>query len=523
MSIFSNFLNGGSEDNNVEVINGNNFIFNIELDNGTTKVKLKFAAIDELVIIDDLRFFYCYGKMTFNYNKEPLESFESFGGSSSGDFKPYIFRGDGRDFLNVEIMPQMKDSECLELGASESEKEKYCIKHNFCIYDYKDSTDAAGFKRRTLYFWDRDFQYLNNIQLDFSTDMLVEGYEREAINVNSADVNIKGSTQNNSVYTGDAIKGLLEYALQENYGVPIKFGDWDIGASKINYTTPAQFRAIDDLDFLLTYHVSEDDNDNLPAILKKIRYIDEYQLWPINYYYDIGKQKSSSIIDGLFGASQKTEDFFIGKLNTGEGDAMNTNTGKGIVTDYTVIDNYNFVKVNSKELQEYFTTYAVHTNDPRGSFKTDIQPNNYQKIKEKYDKYFVKPNQATFNNTGSPVTNLPDNLIRETHKNTQHVFVPYALEEKQRKSFGINKTLLNMFFKNTHITFKSRGNTARQSGKLITVNRRDNEVMPTHDSNVMGQYLMTYVRHEFNGGTYSNTIVATKPYTTKDPEFKKLP
>ena len=518
MSILSNLFGGSKK--NVEKINGNNFIFDIELDNGTTKVKLKFAAIDELVIVDDLRYFYSYGKMTFNYNREALESFESLGDGST--FKPYVFRGDGRDFLNVEIMPQMKDSECLEVGASESEKEKYCIKHNFCIYHYTDSTDGAGFKRRTVYFWDRDFQYLSNIQLDFSTDQLVKEYQKESINVNSAEVNIKGSTQNNSVYTGEAIKGLLEYALKENYGVPIKFGDWDKGASKINYTTPAQYRAIDDLDFLMTYHVAEDDNDNLPAILKKLRYTDKYQLWPINYYYDSNKQTSSSILGGLMGSSSKTEDFFIGKLNTGEGDAMKSGLSKGIATDYTVIDNYDFSKVSPRELQEFFTTYAVHTNDPRGSFKTDIQPNNYQTLKEKYNKHFVQPNKSTLFSKGAPVSNLPDNTIRETHKNTKHVFVPYSLEEKQRKSFGINRTMLNMFFKNTHITFKVRGNTARKAGKLITVNRRDNEIMPTHDSNVIGQYLMTYLRHEFSGGTYSNVVVGTKPYATKDPEFAKL-
>lgn len=527
MSILANLFSSNSN-KNIEVINGNNYIFDIELDNGTTKVKLKFSAIDELSIIDDLRYFYSYGKLTFAYNKEALEAFEGntsdITGSNSQSVKPYIFRGDGRDFLNVEIMPQMKDSDCLEVGASEAEREKYCIKHNFCIYHFTDSTDGAGFKRRTLYFWDRDFQYMSNIQLDFSTDMLVREYNRESISVNSADVNITGSTQNNSVYTGEAIKGLLEYTLQENYGVSLKFGDWDQGASKINYTTPAQFRAVDDLDFLVTYHVSTDDNENLPAILKKLRYTDKYQLWPINYYYDVSKQKSSSIMEGLLGGNSKTEDFFIGKLNAGEGDSMTSNTTRGVATDYTVIDNYDFVKVSPKELQEFFTTYAVHTNDPRGNFRTDIKPNNYQTIKEKYNKFLVQPNKPTSALvTGSPVSNLPDNIIRETHKNTKHVFVPYALEEKQRKSFGINRTLLNMFFKNTSITFKARGNSARQAGRLITINRRDNEVMPTHDSNLLGQYLITYLRHEFKSGTYANTIVGTKPYTTMNPGFANLP
>jgi hypothetical protein len=521
MSLFKNFGLSGQSKQDVENINGNNHLFRVELNNGSTKVRLKFAAIDELIIVDDLRYFYCYGKMTFNYNNDPLESCVTFGNSEPGSnnqlIKPYTFRGDGRDILEVEIMPQMKDSDCLEASISETDREKYCIKHIFSIYHYEDMTDGSGFKRRTLYFWDRDFQYLNNIQLDFSTDKLIRTRERETINVNSAEVNIKQSTQNNSIYTGDAIKGILTYALKEQYGIPIKFGKWDTGGSKINYTSPAQYKAVDDLDFLITYHVSDDQNGNLPAILKKQRYTEKYQLIPINKFYDEAEQTSSSIFGDLFG---KTEDFFLGKLNTGESCTFN---GSKIATEYTVVDNYNFTKISPRELQEYFTTYAVHTNDPRGNFRTDIQPNNYQKIKELYDKVFVKNTISGNSRTpGSPVTNVPDNLIREQHKNTRHVFVPYALEEKQRKSFGINRTMLNLFFKNTGVTFTARGNTARQAGKLISMNRRNSDIQPTHDSNITGNYLITYIRHEFKGGTYMNIIQATKPYTTKDPEFAKL-
>jgi len=521
MSLFSNFGLGGQSKQDVESINGNNHLFKVELNNGVAKVKLKFAAIDELIIVDDLRYFYCYGKMTFNYNNDALEAFETFGsdepGTNSQLITPYIFRGDGRDILEVEIMPQMKDSDCLDMGDSESDREKYCIKHTFSIYHYNDSTDGKGFKRRTLYFWDRDFQYLNDIQLNFSTDTLVRSRERETININSAEVDIKQSTQNNSIYTGDAIKGILEYALKEQYGLPVEFGKWDVGASKICYTSVAQYRAIDDLDFLTAYHVSDDSNSNLPAILKKQRYTDKYQLIPINKFYDEAEQSSSSIFGDLFG---KTEDFFMGKLNTGN---LCTFNGTKIATEYTVVDNYNFSKISPKELQEYFTTYAVHTNDPRGNFRTDIRPNNYQEIKELYDTVFVQTAGSGNSRTpGAPVTNIPDNTIRELHKNAKHVFVPHALDEKQRKAFGINRTMRNLFFKNTSITFTARGNTARQAGKLISMNRRNSDIQPTHDSNITGNYLITYIRHEFKGGTYMNIIQATKPYTTKDPEFAKL-
>lgn len=534
MSLLSLFTGNQTSFNtgkdNIERINGTNFIFNVLLFNGTTKIGLKFAAIDNLSIVDDLKYFYCYGKLTFSYNNEALEAFESLGdtepGGSSKQFEPYVFRGDGRDLLLVEIMPQMKDNECLEISATESEKKDYCIKHYFSIYHYEDKTDSSGLKRRTLYFWDRDLQYLKNITLNFSTDSLLSqnaAVGQNSINVNSAEVDVSNSTQNNSVYTGDAIKGVLTQALQEQYNVPIKFGEWDAGACKINYTSPAQHKAVDDVDYLITYHVSTDDNYNLPCLLKKERYTEKYELKPLNKYYEGSSGNGFSLLGNIFGGLKKVEDFYLGKLDpSGAGGfgslfSQSAGAGKSNISDYNLIDNYSFQKINSKEVQEYFTSYAVHTNDPRGYFRTDLKNNNYEQVKKLYDKVFVKGNSS------GGVSNVPDNKIRQEQKNTQHVFVPYALEEKQRKSFGINRSMLNLFFKNTTITFNVRGNTIRKTGLFFTINRRDSATHKTYDSNLLGQYLITYVRHEFKGGTYTNTIMGTKPDSLEDPKFAKAP
>ena len=528
LSIFTGSNSGFiAEKDNIERINGTNFIFNVFLYNGITKVGLKFAAMDMLSIIDDLKYFYSYGKCVFNYNNEPLEAFETLGGTEPGtstkQFEPYVFRGDGRDLLLVEIMPQLKDNGCLEMSASESEKETWCIKHTFSIYHYEDKTDGTGMKRRTLYFWDRDFQLLKNITLNFSTDALLTNNSTggKTVNVNSAEIDVSSSTQNNSVYTGDAIKGVLTKALKEEYGIPILFGEWDAGASKINYTSPAQHKAVDDVDFLITYHVSTDDNYNLPCILKKQRYTDKYQLKPINSYYKNGIFGGGfSLLGSLFGGPKLTEDFFIGKLDPGATDNFASTfkspiggAGKQNITDYNLIDSYSYQKINSKEVQEYFTSYAVHTNDPRGYFMTDLKNNNYQSIKDLYNKVFVKPMG------GSNAMNIPNTTIRETHKNTQHVFVPYSLEEKQRKSFGINRSMLNLFFKNTVVTFNVRGSTIRQTGQFFTINRRDGSSMQSYDNSVLGSYLITYLRHEFKNGTYTNTIMGSKPYSLEQEKF----
>jgi hypothetical protein len=529
MSLIGNLFQTNIGRDNIETINGNNFIYNVHLFNGTSKVGIKFAATDNLTIVDDLKYFYSYGTMTFNYNNDILEAFEGLGesetGGSNSKFEPYVFRGDGRDLLLVEIMPQLKDTECLEFSPSEGEKEKYMIKHTFSVYHFEDITDSLGMKRRTLYFWDRDFQLLNNINVDFSSkDMLPSNSQPNLLFLNNTNVNVNQSTTNNGVYTGEAIKGLLDLALKQQYQVNVKYGRWDEGATKITYTSPSQFKAIDDLDYLITYHVSTDENFNLPSLLKKQRYTEKYQLIPLNKFFTENLFFGSSILNSLFGGMKQTEDFFIGKINTGDTDLFGASnsilggTGNKTITDYNLIDSYNFTKISATELQKYFTTYAVHTNDPRGYFSADLKSNSYDKVKQMYNDVFVKNMGGR---GGGAFSNAPDNQIREESKNSNHVFVPYSLEEKQRKAFGINRSMLNLFFKNTSIQFNVRGNTLRQTGNFFTINRRDSAIMPTHDSNVLGQYITTYLRHEFKTGTYTNTILGMRPYSVEDNKFAK--
>jgi hypothetical protein len=57
----------------------------------------------------------------------------------------------------------------LQVYASESEKKAYCIKHTCSIYKYEDITKGKGIKQRKFYFWDRDYQVLNEVNIDYST------------------------------------------------------------------------------------------------------------------------------------------------------------------------------------------------------------------------------------------------------------------------------------------------------------------------------------------------------------------
>jgi len=76
-----------------------------------------------------------------------------------------------------------------------------------------------------------------------------------------------------------------------------------------------------------------------------------------------------------------------------------------------------------------------------------------------------------------------------------------------------------LFFKNTSIQFKIRGNTIRQTGKFFTVNRTDSNTSDSHDNTVLGKYMITYVSHEFKSGNYETTVLGVKPYSNEKPNF----
>lgn len=512
----------GKSKDNIEQINDNVYIFNVYLNNGTSRVGLKFSAIEDLNIVDDLRYFFVYGTLTINYNNDPLESFETIGGSLQGsgnNAEPYSFRGDGRDLLEIEIMPQLKEQKCLEVYANEEEKKQYCIKHLCTVYRYEDTTAGEGEKKRKFYFWDRDYQLMREVNINYSTADRVKN-NKSTLKQGSNNVNVSKSNSETSAYTGEAIEDILKEVLSVNAKSTFKKGNWDKGGSKIFYSSSGQNKAIDDLDYVLSYHMSDSSNQFLPCILKKERYTDKYNLTPINKFY-----RSNSIIGGLGGfitsGSTSAEDFLIGKMDptTGGGGVIPKNlTLKQIIpTDYNTIDDYTFQKIDANELQEYMSTQVVHGGDPRGFFNANLKNNNFKSATKAYDEVFVKSNAG---GPGKSVSsNLANNTLRKTNKNVTHNFVPYAVDENQTRSFGVNKSLINLFFKNTSIQFKVRGNTVRQSGKFFTINRTDSNVSNKYDSSILGKYMITYVSHEFKKGNYDTTILGIKPYSTEKPNY----
>jgi len=506
---------GAQQNNNVEQIDDNLFIFNLTLDNGSSQVKLKFSAIEELNIIDDLRYFYVYGTFTINYNNDILEAFESIGdgaGINSAISNAYQFRGDGRDILEIDIMPQLEEQTCLEVYASDAERQKFNIKHKCAIYKYQDITKGKGKKSRKFYFWDLDYQYLNEINLNYSTGDKNKSKKSSVSYSSGEKVQTSKSNSDNEEYTGQIIEDLLKQGLVETAQTTFKKGEWDKGGSKYMYSSPANYTAIRDLEYALSVHISDASNDYMPAILKKQRYTDKYDLKPLNLFY-----KPGGVFGGLFGgfSSKENETFYIGKIDASSSGMAGRSIGNvaGLnMSDYNLIEDYTFVRPNAKDIQQNMTNSVVYTYDPRGFFAADVKENNYSNTKKSFD--------AAFSSGGT--NNLPENKLRTDNKNVKHKYMAYSLDPNQRKNAGSNKGMLNLFFKNTSISFRVRGNTIRKTGQFFNIDRRDGNISNTYDNAMLGSYLTTYVRHEFASGSYTTMIHGVKSFTEKNQNFAKV-
>jgi hypothetical protein len=541
-SILSNFVRGdeGGRTGNTVQIGDNYFLFNVFLWNGETKTGLTFSSIEDFKIVDDLRYFYSYGYIVINDSSEVLENFNGIDGK--GKIIPYNFRGDGRDYLEVEIMPQMNPNDNCMSTLSESERKEFCLRYTFSIYKIEeDLKEVKGVKHKKLFFWDKDYQLLTEIDSRFTTsEVPLDGETNSLLGLGSLfqsstitpnDPKGVKNTDDFKRYTGDCIKYLLKKTLNLT-GFRASSTEWDKGGGLIEHHTNGEYKAIHDLQYLIDYHVSTKDYDFVPCILKKTRYTDEYTLVPITVYTQNATYNSGGILGAIakkLGGKELTEDFFLGKLDT-SGSGLGNNLRFGSITspnsfnavNYNIVENYSFIKPEADMMQEDVSTHFVHSFDPHGGFTCSIGTNNIKSQKKSIFNDSIK-NLPTFG-TSKNFDTIPVNQLRENNQNVKHVFeTGLGINQNfQKLNFGRNKALMASIFKNTAIYFKIKGLTRRKSGTFFNLNRTDNRLATDHDKMVLGTYFTTMVIHEFKEGSYHNHIYATKPAASAEHKFAKM-
>lgn len=487
----------------------NSYNFSLQLFNADGQsVGIKHASVIELCISDIITNFATEGYLIFNNNLDAIESVQSIStdvrGRPQKAFSPFQFRGDGRDFLVVSIKPAVNVNTNDPISMPNSKDPS--LELLFTVYDTADIiTEEKDVKLKKLYLCDYSVQLLNEKNTYFSTSKISQQ---------------KGnSNTERSVYTGEAILGLLASVFSQDLKLTQTFStEWDRGEEKIFYSSPANSRAINDLNYLLNYHISSKDNDYCPSLLRKNRK-NLWTLTPVTTIFKSAYYKGNSSF-GDSGGSRLIENFTLNRPNIGDKDPLNiiernpqSSLFANNLPDYSFIENFESANTAATTSTYGLITHVVHNyNISDKTFSVDIENNNINSVFKKYKKHFVQTQKGLIGS--SPFQNIVLNKTKTENKTTAKVFNPNTTQTIRLNS-GQNQILLNTIFNNTAISFSTRGSIFREAGKFFTVERRDAAIGSTFDNKIMGTYLLSKVEHIFKNGQYYNNIVGVKTYVTE--------
>ena len=492
------------------------YTFNVQVVNSDgNNTGIKFGSIVDFGISDTLVNFYADGYLIFRNDLDALESVQSIStdvrGSPEQAFTPFSFRGDGRDLLIVNIKPAISvDDESPVKTSSDNSTDNFALNFIFTIYDTEDIiTESKDVKLKKLYFHDQDFHVLNEKNSYFSTGRVK----------NRGNSPVGASNGERSIETGEAIRALIADVLSKDTKTKQKFSaDWDVGSSKLFYSSPANNKAIDDLYYLLDYHVSTKENDYSPALLRKERN-NTWNLTPLSKLFKTSYYKGNDTLGNL-GGSNLTENFILARPNSGDSPPLTgpeRNPGASLFAnnfpDYSYAENFENTGMMADASTFGVTTHLVHSYDTATkTFSIDAKENNINDVVKIYKKNFVQTQKGVAGN--SPAQNFPLNKSKTENKNVVHTFNPNP-DQNMRLNSGRNKILLNTIFNNNTIAFRTRGNTVRQPGKFITLERKDFSNNSTYDNKIFGTYLVVRVDHVFKNNQYFNYMVCTKSYAAE--------
>jgi hypothetical protein len=321
---------------------------------------------------------------------------------------------------------------------------------------------------------------------------------------------------NRSIYTGEAIKSFLTEFFSEEDGWPITIGDiFDQGATKVFFSSPAGYKGADCLEYLLSRHVSNSDNNYDQAFLRIERNTSVFNLESLRDIFkkalnteansstpQVGSGYLETFKLGVY--SDVNNEFTIENVSFTPPDAM-------FLDKYGTINNFNYDPMPGAHSQQDLVSVLVHSyNNDEKQFTVEQNQHSIQSTLCAYDANYVQPfNPVSF---AGAYPNFFPGQYRMQQKNVKNVFT-IIKDSTQRFSSGRNKALYNNIFLNNTLLFKVPGSTHRIAGSFIGINRDNAFSFSDFDSKILGVYFIVEVKHIFQGNEYFNEIRCIKTYS----------
>lgn len=509
------------EDQFSYIIDNQKYIFKATLFNPDgDNLTLTKAQIKELKLFDNIFQPWIKGEVIITNTEQALERFRTNPVDkelkpNSKEIKGYTTRGDGRDFLRIEILPLNTSDQGLDDNSDEFNK-LFGIRYFFSLED-EEPVDIGNEECRRLIIIDYDLEILKERKAFFSSSQLIKD-EKNITDLNNKD---------RESLTGDCLKKIL--ALGLNGDDVVKYVEdpdtgeqitpkFESGSSKIFYSSPANASSYDDLMYILHRHVGGSDKQDF-SFLKKQNYTGEYILQSAGTLFSKAFVQNRNTGGELFvenftitGSSK--EDTNIIEVDKKSPDASLEFGEK------SEIINYKFFNTPGRLYKEKIKTEAVHSYDFKAKkFNIDLAENNAIAARNKFSELYVTPLKGK---NGKPSVNLPLTEMQKQNLTFNNSFSEYGDNPEIRKSYGINKLLRNALITNMGVEIIVKGQTLRRSGTFFSLDRAGDYIDNPFDNKLLGIYFIAEVQHEFvNDTEYYNRIIGLKTYHYDDPKFRE--
>jgi|TARA_A100000171_G_scaffold50979_2_gene63813 hypothetical protein len=422
----------------------------------------------------------------------------------------FTFRGDGRDFVYIEIIP-IKDATIVSQG--DKYNNVFGFRNLYSVIKSVDKDTSNG-KLKTIHLMDIDEKNLSEKKSFFSTKNLLQTDKPLFLL----------SNKEREVETGTCMLNLLKDVLgyeDEKFITNIdetgETPDFEKGLSKIFYTSPAENTALKDLMYLYEKNVSNNSNNDF-SILKKDLYNGLYSLKSMSGIFKTAYNKSDNTP-----LENNIEKLIItGKTNASEQSNQNTLKTPSVISfgEMSDIQTINFFNTDSLINSKKIVTNVLHSYDFNNKiFKINKKDSDITNIKNIFKENYVNDMKGS---DDSPFPNMVLNETKTTNKSFQHNYSLYGENKNILKGEGINKLLKSSLITNLGAEIIVKGQMFRKTGNFISIDRNNFYVDNTFDDKFLGIYFILNVEHNFIEDTkFENKILAVKTYIYKDPKFKE--
>ena len=485
-------------------------------------------AIMHMVIEDDLHFWPTRGFLVYENPNEIIErklvsdqeieasKLDAKTRAELKAMKPYVFRNDGRDYLDISIKP-LGDMAGDDLTIKTLDDSVWELKYTFVIYDKEDIPANDYTKKiKKFYFWDKEYQTMleNKIQWSTATSTFNEAKRANGSDYKSS----QAPDDDRKMYSGSAIKAILD---ENGYKTTTDMDKFDKGSTRLLYTTFNDTNTWESLSYLIDNHISEKTTGTQPldvmdiCIFDKDRYTNEFELVPV--YKIFNKAGNSANLPKEY----QLEHLYFEDMGNGTTHSPSkapvlreVSTTKDI--KIAKIKTYQYVDMSSVDSTNVFVTTPVYSYDFKNKkFSISLADSNVENIEKKMGELYIQ-NKLLTKNGEHPLLTLNKN---KTNNINIHPVFSVRSDTPAITKKGVGRLLYAGLFLNGCIMIQLDGATIRKCGRFIGIDRNttsDNKL----DYKLCGQWFVTNVKHTFFNNSYTNEITAVKMHSYDDLQLK---